>query len=152
MPHGFPSWEGWGKEFSGVAKLLGLDAQSVPVLRIQCVETLATFQGLLPSTTQLLRCQRCEWALPQHPHGIVGVARPIPRLDPCSGIESKITKARAFHGRACAPKRILALLLKLPGDHRYSRLITIAVRDWLRHTFQENLKFPRRAELAGNPF
>jgi hypothetical protein len=93
VPNGSLASEGWGKKFSGVAKLLGLDAQFVPVLRIQPIQMLATFQDLLPLATQLLRRLCCERALPQHARGVVGVARPIARLDPCCGIESKIAKA-----------------------------------------------------------
>jgi hypothetical protein len=84
------------------------------MLRIQCIQTLAAFQDLLPLATQLLRCYCGERALPQHARGIVGVARPIARLDPCCGIESKIAKAQAFYRRAGARKRILAFLPKLP--------------------------------------
>src|SRR5215470_18790989 len=112
----------------------------------------ATFQDLLPLPTQLLCCLCCERASPQHARGVVGVARPIAGLDPCCGIESKIAKAEASYRRACAPKCILAFSPNLPRNQRCSRPIMLAVRDWPRHMFQQNLKFPRRAELAGNPF
>src|SRR5262245_38410083 len=151
-PNGSLAWEGWGKEFSGVAKLLGLDAQFVPVLRIQPIQMLATFQDLLPLATQLLRCRSCERASPQHARGVVGVARPIARLDASFGLECKIAKAQAFYRRACTRKCILAFSPKLLRNQRCSWPITLAVRDWPRHMFQQNLKFPRRAELAGNPF
>src|SRR5262249_60783886 len=98
-PHGSLAWEGWGKDFSGVAKLLGLDAQFVPVLRIQPIQMLATFQDLLPLATQLLRCLCCERALPQHARGLVGVARPLARLDPCCSIENTLTTAQAYYPR-----------------------------------------------------
>jgi hypothetical protein len=140
------------EEFSGISKLLGLDAQSVPMLRIQCIETLATFQDPLPSATQLFHRQGFDRAFPQHASSILRVARPIARLDPSYGIESKIAKARALHCCTCARNGILAFLPKLPRDQPYSRLTTLAVRNRFHHTFQENLKFPRRAKLAGNPF
>src|SRR5262249_57790406 len=124
---------GWGKEFSGVAKLLGPDAQFVPVLRIQPIQMLAPFQNLLPLATQLLRCLCCERALRQHARGAVGVARPIARLDPCCGIECKITKTQAFYRRARARKCILAFLPNLPRNQRCFRPITLPVRAWRRH-------------------
>src|SRR5262249_44196037 len=96
------AWEGRGKEFRGVAKLLALDAQFVAVLRVQPIPMLATFQGLLPLPTQLLCCLCCAPASPQHTPGVVWVARPIARLDPCCGIESKSAKAQAFYCRPCA--------------------------------------------------
>ena len=119
----------------------------MPTFRVQFIETLATFQDLLPSATQLFHCHGCDRPFPQHAGSIVWLARPITCLDPCYGIESKIAKARAVHRRTSARKGVLALLPKLPGDQRYARL-TFAVHNRLHHTFQENLKFARRAKFA----
>ena len=54
---------GAGEQRHGVSGSSGgerLDAQFVPVLRIQPIQMLATFQDLLPLATQLLRCYCCE--------------------------------------------------------------------------------------------
>jgi len=51
---------GVGHGVSGSSGGERLDAQFVPVLRIQPIQMLATFQDLLPLATQLLRCYCCE--------------------------------------------------------------------------------------------
>jgi hypothetical protein len=61
------------------------------------------------------------------------------------------TKARALHGRSRTRKGILTSLPEIAGDQRYSRLVTLALGDWLHHPLQENFKLARWAELSGDP-
>jgi hypothetical protein len=56
------------KKFRRVTEFLGLDAQSMPPLRIQSIQVLAPFHNCLQPAAQLFRCRGRKGPLPRLSH------------------------------------------------------------------------------------
>ena len=150
-PPRFLAGERAGKEFRGVAELLGLQAHLVPPFGIEFAEARARFQNLFPASPQLVGGRAHDRLFSQQAGEVVGVAGPVAGFDPAGSIENKAAKAWRFDRRKGARKRLLPSLLDVLDENCHSRPIPPTVRQRLHDAADEHIKLARRAQFLRDP-